>query len=164
MQEILVCFMFLSNIFKSFCVVSGGMDIKMKKLLEKYKDIIPYAMFGILTTFVNIVSYWICARLLKSSVTVATVIAWIFAVLFAYVTNRNWVFHSEAEEVGAVVKEMAYFFVCRLATGIVDWLCMFVFADKLKLNDVVIKTLANIFVIILNYAASKIVIFKHERG
>lgn len=138
------------------------MDTKMKNLIEKYKDIIPYAIFGVLTTLVNIVSYWIFAHLLKRSVTVATVIAWIFAVWFAYVTNRKWVFRSEAEKVGAVVKEIVYFFVCRLATGIVDWLCMFVFADKLKFNDMAIKILANIFVIALNYVASKFVIFRNE--
>lgn len=136
-------------------------DMDFKKLYDKYKDIIPYGVFGVLTTVVNIVSYWIAAHLLGLSVMASTVIAWILSVLFAYVTNRKWVFHSEAEGFEAIVKEMVSFFGCRLATGFVDLACMFVFVDVLHLDDVVIKVIANIIVIVLNYVASKLVIFKH---
>jgi putative flippase GtrA len=132
----------------------------MKQLIEKYKDLIPYAVFGVLTTLVNIVGYWILAHPLGLPVMVSTVIAWILSVLFAYLTNRKWVFHSEAKTNKEVLREAVSFFAARLATGIVDWAAMLVFVDMLKLNDVVIKTLANIIVIILNYAASKFLIFK----
>ena len=133
-----------------------------KSLYEKYKDLIPYAFFGVCTTAVNVVSYWIFARLLGCPVMFSTIVAWILAVLFAYVTNRKWVFHSEAEGSKEILKEMVSFFLCRLATGVLDWLCMFVFVDLLHWNDVLIKFLANVLVIILNYVASKLVIFRRK--
>ena len=135
---------------------------KLKALFQKYKDVIPYAIFGVLTTLVNIASYWICAHALGMPVMASTIIAWILAVLFAYVTNRKWVFLSEAKGRRAIVKEMLSFFACRLATGLVDWACMFLFVDVLHWNDVLIKTGANILVIALNYIASKLIIFKKQ--
>lgn len=135
----------------------------MRSLLLKYADIIPYAVFGVLTTFVNIAVYWLLAHLLGWSVMASTIEAWFAAVAFAYLTNRRWVFHSDARGIGAVTREMVSFFACRLGTGVLDWLCMFVFVDVLGLDDVVIKTLANVVVILMNYLASKFVIFKHSR-
>ncbi len=136
------------------------MDIK--QIYQKYKDIIPYAIFGVLTTLVNVAAYWVAAHPLSLGTMASTVLAWILAVLFAYVTNRKWVFHSEAKGAGAIVKEMISFFLCRLATGVVDWLCMFLFVETLHWNDVIIKFGANVLVIILNYVASKLVIFRHK--
>lgn len=138
-------------------------SMNMKKMWERYKDIIPYGIFGILTTIVNIAVYWLCAHPAGLSVMISTVLAWIFSVLFAYITNRKWVFHSEAGTREEVWKEMASFFSCRLATGVLDWLCMFIFADLCGWNDVVIKCMANVLVIVLNYVASKLVIFRHKR-
>ena len=66
--------------------------MNIEKLWDKYKDIIPYGVFGVLTTLVNIVSYWIFAHPFGLSVMVSTVLAWILSVLFAYLTNRKWVF------------------------------------------------------------------------
>lgn len=131
-------------------------------MIEKYKDIIPYAIFGVLTTLVNIVAYWLFAHPLRLSVMASTVMAWICSVLFAYITNRKWVFHSEAMGSAAILKEMISFFACRLLTGVVDWLCMLIFVDLLYWNDMVIKIGANVLVIILNYVASKLVIFKKQ--
>ncbi|NLL92251.1 MAG: GtrA family protein [Ruminococcaceae bacterium] len=135
-----------------------------KSLLKKYRDVIPYIIFGVLTTIVNIAVYWFMAHPLGISVMPSTVIAWLGAVLFAYITNRKWVFRSEANTANAVLKEILSFFLCRLATGAVDWACMFIFVDILNLNDVVIKFMANILVIILNYVASKLFIFKRKKG
>lgn len=137
------------------------MDIK--KLYEKYKDVIPYLFFGVCTTVVNVVVYWGCAHPLGLGVMPSTIIAWVLAVLFAFVTNRKWVFHSDKTGTREIAKEMLMFFTCRLATGAVDWICMFVFVDLLGLNDLIIKFCANVIVIVLNYLASKIVIFKREK-
>ena len=112
----------------------------IKEYWDKYKDVILYLVFGVFTTVVNIVSYWFCAHVLGTSVMAATVVAWALAVFFAYVTNRTMVFHSEA-------------------TG--DWVIMFVFVTVLHFNDMIIKILANIIVIVLNFVLSKFVIFKH---
>lgn len=137
--------------------------MKLKALYQKYKDIIPYGIFGVLTTLVNVIVYWASARLLGLGVMPSTVIAWILAVLFAYITNRKWVFHSTAVTAAEIRKEIISFFVCRLATGVLDWACMFIFVDLLRLYDVAIKVLANILVIILNYVASRLVIFKKKK-
>jgi len=133
-----------------------------KKLYEKYKDILYYGIFGVLTTLVNIVVYWLMAHPLGLRTVPSSVIAWIAAVTFAYITNRKWVFHSEAHSSKAIIKEIIYFFACRLATGVIDWVFMYVTVDMLNLQDVVMKTVANVIVIVLNYVASKLIIFKHK--
>lgn len=135
---------------------------KLNDLYQKYKDVIPYGVFGVLTTLVNIAVYWLMAHPLHCPTMPSTIIAWVASVLFAYVTNRRWVFHSEAHTRKEVIKEAVSFFVCRLATGVVDWLCMFVFVDILHFHDVVMKAIANIAVIILNYIASKLIIFRKQ--
>ena len=136
--------------------------MKLKKLYSKYKDVLAYLVFGVFTTLINIITYWLMAYKLHQIVMVSTIVAWVVAVFFAYITNRKWVFHSECKDIKGIVKEISAFFSCRLATGIVDWLCMFVFVDLIKINDIVIKILANIVVIVLNYIASKLIIFKHK--
>lgn len=136
--------------------------MKFKDIYEKYKDVILYLFFGGCTTLVNIVAYWTCAYPMSVGVMLSTVIAWIIAVLFAYITNRKWVFHSGAKSTNDVVKEIISFFGCRLATGVFDWLSMFVFVTKMGWNDVLMKVIANVIVIILNYVASKFLIFKKK--
>lgn len=134
----------------------------IKLLYEKYKDIVPYIFFGVCTTLVNTLAYWVCAHILYFTVMVSAVIAWFLAVLFAYITNRRWVFHSEAVTKQEILTELASFYLCRLATGVVDWGCMFIFVDLFHANDVIVKVAANFLVIILNYIASKLIIFQKK--
>lgn len=136
--------------------------MQFKDIYSKYKDVIPYAVFGVLTTIVNIATYYVSAHIMRLTVMASTFIAWVLAVLFAYITNRRWVFHSEVHAISDILTEMIAFFLCRLATGAVDWACMWLFVDVIHLNDVVIKIVANIVVIILNYIASKLLIFRHK--
>lgn len=135
-------------------------ETKFKDLFEKYKDTIPYLIFGVLTTVVNIVVYWFLAHPLKASIMLSTIVAWLASVLFAYLTNRKWVFHSDAETFNDYVREIVAFFAARLGTGVIDWGMMLVFAQWLGMNDVIIKIIANVIVIVLNYIASKFWIFK----
>lgn len=134
----------------------------LKSFLNKYGNVIPYLFFGVCTTAVNVVSYWIFAYPLGIEIMPSTVLAWSLAVLFAYVTNRKWVFHGEAHGMTEIGKEMALFFACRLGTGLLDWLCMLIFAEWLGMDDVFVKAAADIAVIILNYLASKFVIFRKK--
>lgn len=136
--------------------------MQIKDIYSKYKDIIPYAFFGVLTTIINIVTYYVMAHFFGITIMISTVFAWLLAVLFAYVTNRKWVFHSGADTTETIITEILSFFSCRVATGIVDWACMWVFVDVLHFNDVVIKSMANVLVIVLNYIASKLLIFKRK--
>ena len=134
----------------------------MQTIYRKYKDVIPYLFFGVCTTLVNIVVFWVFARLLNIGVMPSTVVAWAAAVLFAYLTNRKWVFHSEATGTAEIVKEIITFFGCRLATGFLDFAMMYLLVECLHFNDLFIKTSANLLVIVLNYVASKLVIFKRR--
>lgn len=136
--------------------------MNLKTLHEKYMDVIPYLFFGVCTTLVNVIVYWIAAYLLHLAVMPSTILAWIFAVLFAYITNRKWVFLSQVKDIKKIFRETLLFFICRMITGIIDWTCMFLFVNLLHYNDVFIKFLANVIVIILNYMASKLIIFKRR--
>ena len=127
---------------------------------EKYKDVILYLVFGVFTTVVNIVAYWICVHILGTNVMVGTIVAWALAVFFAYVTNRSLVFHSAATGTQEIVKEIISFFACRIGTGVVDWAIMLILVTILHFNDMIVKILANFIVIVLNFVLSKFVIFK----
>ena len=134
--------------------------MNIKRICEKNKDVIFYLFFGVCTTLVNVIAYWGVAHLLRMQVMPSTGIAWVLAVLFAYVTNRKWVFHSTAVETKEIIQECLSFFICRIATGVMDWLCMFILVEKLAFNDVIVKLGANALAIVFNYLASKMVIFK----
>ena len=135
----------------------------LKNLLEKYRDMIAYLIFGVLTTVINIVVYWAAAHLLHIPTVPSTVIAWIAVVLGAYLTNRKWVFHSEASGKKEILQEVLRFFAARLATGIFDWVFMYVTVDRMGWNDVAMKVIANVVVIISNYVLSKLVVFRKKK-
>lgn len=131
---------------------------------KNIKEVVAYLVFGVLTTLVNIIVYWVAAHPLGIKTVPSSVIAWIAAVLFAYVTNRIWVFHSETTGKSGIFREMLYFFGARFATGVIDWVFMYVTVDLLAFNDVYMKVIANVIVVILNYLASKMFIFKNPKN
>ena len=132
----------------------------MKKTVMRNTDVLPYIIFGILTTLVNIISYWVLAHPLGIDTLPSTVIAWVLSVLFAYGTNRTWVFHSTAKTGQAILREMISFFACRITTGLVDWLGMYLFVEICHWDDMIVKIALNVLVIVLNYIASKWLIFR----
>lgn len=131
----------------------------IKEIFLKYKSIILYILFGGLTTLVNVVVYFAC-YCLKFSTPASTLTAWIISVLFAYITNRKYVFGSKMSGIKKVFKEVSNFFLSRLATGLLDLAVMLVFVDILNFNGMLIKVISNIVVIILNYILSKFLVFK----
>lgn len=118
-----------------------------------------YLVFGVLTTVVNIVAYYVVADCLKINYLIANIAAWFLSVLFAYVTNRKYVFESKSDY---ILKEMISFFSARLATGALDMGFMYVAVNFQILPDFIAKIVANIFVIIANYVLSKLFIFKKD--
>lgn len=128
--------------------------------LRRHIGVVLYLVFGGLTTLVNIAAYWVCARVLTLDTLTSTVVAWVLAVLFAYVTNRIWVFGSNAHGIGQILLEAFAFFSCRLTTGLADLGMMWIFVVVLDFNDLVVKVAANIMVIVMNYLASKFIIFR----
>ena len=131
----------------------------IKEIFLKYKSVILYILFGGLTTLVNIVVYFACSCL-KFSTAESTLTAWIISVLFAYITNRKYVFDSKSQGVKSVFKEISNFFLSRFATGLLDLAVMLLFVDILNFNGMLIKVISNIVVIILNYVLGKFLVFK----
>ena len=133
----------------------------MKNIIQKNKEIIMYLVFGILTTVVNIVVYYIFSNLLHMNYLFSNAMAWFLSVLFAYVTNRKYVFDSKNNQ---IIKEAISFFGSRLATGIMDMMLMWFLVNFNIVNDVVAKVVVNVIVVILNYILSKLVVFKNNEG
>lgn len=131
-------------------------------LFLKYKEVILYLVFGGLTTLVNIVCYAVCARGFHMGTLVSNGIAWVLSVLFAYVTNKIFVFESKTDGVREAVREFVSFIACRAGTGVLDMVVMYVTVDMLGWYDVLMKILSNIIVIILNFVFSKLVIFRKK--
>lgn len=129
----------------------------MKNIIQKNKEIIMYLVFGVLTTVVNIVVYYIFSNLLHMNYLFSNAMAWFLSVLFAYVTNRKYVFDSKNNQ---IIKEAISFFGSRLATGIMDMMSMWFLVNFNIVNDVVAKVVVNVIVVILNYILSKLVVFK----
>ena len=129
----------------------------MKELLMKYKEIIMYLIFGTLTTAVNIVVYYLFSNIIHMNYLFSNAVAWFLSVLFAYVTNRKYVFDSKNNQ---IIKEAISFFGSRLATGIMDMVLMWFLVNFNIVNDVVAKVVVNVIVVILNYILSKLVVFK----
>lgn len=132
----------------------------MVELIKKYQGILAYLFFGVCTTLVNMVTYQICYGICAMPNVPATVIAWILAVVFAFVTNKLFVFDSKSWEIKVLKHELPSFFGCRLLTGILDVAIMYAAVDLLGLHALLWKLISNILVIILNYIASKLIIFK----
>ena len=126
------------------------------------KQLILYGVFGVLTTLINIIAYWLI-RKFEVAIITSTIIAWLAAVFFAYWSNRKYVFQSTNTSLIAIFFEAVYFFACRIATGVFDVAFMYIFADLLGFNDLIVKIVSNVIVVILNYIASKLFIFKEGR-
>lgn len=133
----------------------------MIDLIKKYKELLLYGIFGVLTTIVNIVVYSLCTHMFSINYLISTVIAWLISVLFAYITNRMYVFESKSSN---ILKEMLSFFSFRVLSGAIDIIIMYVFVDLFRWNDIFVKILSNIIVIILNYIFSKLFVFKNNKN
>lgn len=132
---------------------------KLWQLFLKYKEMVLYLVFGGLTTLTNIIVYTVCTRWLGFGTLLANALALTVSILFAYITNKLFVFESRTDTMKEAFREFFSFVVCRLGTGALDMIFMFVSVDILGFYDVVMKILSNIIVIVLNYVFSKLVIF-----
>lgn len=126
---------------------------------NKYREVILYLFFGGLTTLVNIVSFFLL-RQFDFSVYISNVIAWILSVLFAFVTNKLFVFESKGKSKKENTKELVSFFGFRLLSLGFDMVAMYVFISLINLKELIAKIISNIVVIIMNYVFSKLLIFK----
>lgn len=131
-------------------------------ILKKYRESIMYLVFGGLTVGVNIATYIGLTRIIELNYMVANIIAWIVAVIFAYITNKFFVFESNNTELEFLIKEFTSFVSCRLLSGVMEMVLMYVMIDMMGINDFITKIFTNILVIVLNYVLSKVIIFKKQ--
>ena len=139
---------------------------KVKELYLQYKEIINYLIFGVLTTVVSLVTYYICVYTILDpdnavQLQIANVISWIISVAFAYITNRKFVFESKEKN---KIKEASKFVTSRIATLLMDMAIMYVGVTALKFNDKIMKLVSQVVVIVMNYILSKILVFKKEKN
>ena len=132
----------------------------IQKLIQTYKEIIAYLFFGVCTTAVNFVIYFACTNIFYINYLVSNALSWMGAVAFAYITNRIWVFKSKNRSIRAIFKEMSAFVGCRLLSGAMDMLIMFIGVDLLGISDGITKLATQVIVVVLNYVFSKWIIFR----
>lgn len=143
---------------------------KIKELLIRYKSVILYIIFGGLTTVIDwgvtFVLYYLWGDAIEANnllIHGADVIAWVAAVLFAFVTNRIWVFESKKHGFLPVLGELIAFAGGRVVTLLLQEGMIALLFTWLGLNKYLVKVLAAVVVIILNYFISKLFVFRKKK-
>lgn len=141
---------------------------KLINIYKKYQEIINYLIIGVLTTLVSIFTYFILSLILDINNNIlfifANIISWICAVVFAYITNKRFVFNSATFNRKEEIKLFSMFVSSRITTLLIELIFMFLTVKVLLLNDKISKVIAQIIVIILNYIISKIFVFKKKKN
>ena len=132
----------------------------LKGLYLNYKEIVNYLVFGVLATVVNFVSYYIFARIFKIDEVLSSGLSWFTSVLFAYITNKLFVFETKKD----LIKECISFFLARVASGILCDVGTFALMIRVfNINDIIAKIVTQVMVVIVNYIFSKFIIFKKQK-
>lgn len=151
---------------------------KIKSLAVKYREIILYALFGVLTTVANFAAFWVSTHLLGEELyLINNAIAWVTGVAVAFVTNKLWVFNSKKWQLKLVAKELSEFVAARLLSFGLEEAGMWLFIDVLSYSSkslsafgytvsgqIIVKFLLSVLVVIINYFFSKFVIFKKKES
>lgn len=137
----------------------------IKKLYQKYREVINYLIVGVLTTVISLVTYYALVQTILNpenslELQIANVISWIISVLFAYITNRKFVFQSKSNQ---ITKEFTSFIGSRVLTLLGDMLIMFVGVSVLHGNDKLMKLISQVVVIVANYLLSKLFVFQKKK-
>ena len=138
------------------------MSFKIKDILKNKlnREIIVYILAGAATTLVNWIVYFVFKNFF--SPTISNIIAWAVSVVFAYAVNSRFVFDAKADSPKNEAKMFLEFVLARVTSGVIESLSIFVFVEKLMLNDLIIKLAVSVFVIVFNYVVSKLWIFKRK--
>ena len=135
---------------------------KIKALIVQYWEVLSYLIFGVLTTVVNYLVYLPVYNLLGLSAALSNAIAWVVAVTFAYLTNKPFVFRSHDWSAKTVIPELTKFVGCRVASGAAETLILLVTVDILCWNGNIWKLVTSVLVVVMNYIASKLVVFRKK--
>ncbi|MEG2813155.1 MAG: GtrA family protein [Oscillospiraceae bacterium] len=134
---------------------------KIGELLKKYGEQISYLFFGGLTTVVSFVTFYIFCKMSIDPV-VSNILSWVISVTFAYITNRIFVFKSEKKGKN-IFLEMISFFASRITSGVIETGIIYVFVSLFDNNEFIVKAIATILTIIMNYILSKLFVFKTHK-
>ncbi len=132
---------------------------KIRNLIAKYWDVLAYLVFGVLTTGVNYLVYLPLYNWAGMSATVSNAVAWVFAVAFAFLTNKPFVFKSHDWSMKTVVPELTKFLGCRIGSGVMETAIIFLTVDLLRFDGNVMKLATSVLVVIVNYVGSKLLVF-----
>lgn len=135
---------------------------RIKALVLQHWEVLSYLIFGVLTTVVNYLIYLPVYNLLGLSASVSNMIAWVVAVTFAYLTNKPFVFRSHDWSAKTVIPELTKFVSCRVASGVAETVILLVTVDMLHWNGNIWKLVTSVLVVILNYFASKLLVFRKK--
>ena len=135
---------------------------KIIQLVKKYWSILSYLFFGAVTTVVNMVVYYLCYHLWGISSDLSTIIAWVLSVLTAFLTNKPFVFGSHDWSPKVLLPEAGSFFGCRVGSGVLELVLIHITVEMLGWPGMLMKLLVNVIVVILNYVASKLLVFRKK--
>lgn len=132
------------------------------KTVKKHRDLLIYLIFGVLTTLVNYAVYLPLVNLTSVPASVCNAAAWAVSVAFAFLTNKPFVFKSHDWSAKTVLSELAGFVVCRLGSGALETMLIFVLVDWLTFDGNMIKLITGVLVVVLNYIGSKLLVFRKK--
>lgn len=132
----------------------------LQSLLSKHKAALTYLFFGVLTSLVDFLVFIPLHKLLGISATVSNTVAWIAAVLFAFFTNKLFVFQSKNCSAKSLLREFWKFSLCRIGTFLLEEAFLFITSDVLSYDGLVMKLVISVVVVIINYFGSKFFVFK----
>lgn len=153
----------VNNMFREKDIFDKIMELPflgvLKPFYKKHKEILLYLFFGVLTMGISIISYAICNVVFKINALIANIISWTLAVLFAFYTNRIWVFCAKTKSMRDLMVQMFFFYGGRIVTLIIEEVILFLFITILHYGSMEVKIVAQIVVVILNYIISKLWVF-----
>lgn len=135
---------------------------RIKVLFNRYYDVIVYLVFGVLTTIVNYAVFLPLYNIAGCSIVISNAVAWVIAVLFAYLTNKPFVFRSHDWTAKTVIPEFFKFVSCRVASGIMETVILFITVDCLSMNGNIWKLITQVLVVVANYIGSKLLVFRKK--
>lgn len=128
----------------------------------KFKEPLLYLFFGGLAFFLSLGIFWLLVNPFGMDALLANIIDWIIVVIFAYLTNRTWVFKDKAHDIKGVIRECSSFMIGRLGTLVMEEAVLWIGIDILDINSMAVKIVAQVMVIVGNYVISKFVVFKSD--
>lgn len=134
----------------------------IKDCFKKYERVLRYLIVGGLTFLLNLAVFVLCYNSLKMGLAISNVISWIVAVLFAFFTNKYFVFRTISPSRREFIKEMFLFFGARVLSLIIELILMWLMVDVFVINSSVSKIICQVVVIVLNYIFSKLFVFKEK--